>query len=192
MRKGAPRAAINGNRVGVARSPDPVKPIVATLSADPAARAAARAEVEAVLGPVDRCSGPVPFEATTYYAAEMGPHLEREFWAFERLASPEDLAGWKLATNAIEARLRGPGGRTVNLDPGYVNFPHVALASTKAFSHRLYLRDGVYAEVTLLWRGHGFVTLPWTFPEYRTSPVQAFLMEVRAAYATAVRSAPVS
>ncbi len=168
--------------MGAARQPGPVKPIVATLCADEAALAAARREVEAALGPADLVSESWPFDATTYYAAEMGTGLRRQFWAFERIASPEHLAEWKVLTNGVEARLANAGRRTVNLDAGYVHLAHVALASTKAFAHRMYLRDGIYAEPALLWQGGAFVVLPWTFPEYRTARVQAFLAAVRARF----------
>ena len=189
-RKGGRRTATSPERMGDPRPPEPVKPFVAVLSADAAALADARTAVEDALGPIDVCSGNWPFDATSYYAAEMGSGLRRQFWACASLASPECLAEWKLATNAIETRLAGSGGRRVNLDPGYVGFPHVALASTKPFMHRLYLRDGICGEVTLVWQAGRFVELPWTFPEYRTARVQAFLMEVRDAYRAVARPVP--
>ena len=173
--------------MGTVRPPQPVTPFVATLSATPELLARARVAVERVLGPVMLCSPAWPFTVTDYYAAEMGTGLRRQFWAFAGLAPATDLPTWKLATNAIEQELSDAGRRRVNLDPGYVNFPHVALASTKAFSHRLHLRDGIYGEVTLQWQGEQFTSFPWTFPEYRSPPVQQFLREVRDAYATALR-----
>lgn len=174
--------------MGLAHAPDLVKPFVATLSADAAALGRAREAVVALLGPVDLWTDPWPFDATTYYAPEMGSALWREFWAFERLASPEAMADWKVGTNAIERDLAAPTGRVVNLDPGYVHLAHVALASTKPYSHRIYLREGIYGEVTLLARKTAFETLPWTFPEYRTAAVQEFLWSVRTRFAAQRRA----
>lgn len=69
--------------------------------------------------------------------------------------------------------------RPVNIDPGYVALDKVVLASAKNFAHRLYIGDGIYAEVTLSYRrarragGRGkargagvWTPLPWTFPDY--------------------------
>ena len=175
--------------MGGPRLPEVVKPFVAVLGVDEARLVDARAAVETVLGPVDLCCAVWPFRATTYYDTEMGAGLLRQFWAFDTLTSPDGLAEWKLATNAVETRFAGAGGRTVNLDPGYVNSAHVALASTKAFSHRLHMHDGIHAEVTLLWQYGDFVTLPWTFPEYHTTPVLAFLTQVRRRYQEQWRAA---
>lgn len=178
--------------MGEVRPPQPVTPFVATLSATPEMLARARAAVECVLGPVTLCSARWPLTVTDYYAAEMGAGLQRQFWAFAGLVPAADLPDWKLATNAIEKDLSEAGCRRVNLDPGYVNFPHVALASTKAFSHRLHLRDGIYGEVTLQWRGQEYMAFPWTFPEYRSSRVQGFLRQVRDAYALTMRERAVA
>jgi hypothetical protein len=56
------------------------------------------------------------------------------------------------------------------------------LASGKNFSHRIYLRDGIYAEVTLIVKGAQLDVLPWTYPDYRQAPVRAFFDEQRAVF----------
>ncbi|MFN3467301.1 MAG: DUF4416 family protein, partial [Candidatus Brocadiales bacterium] len=40
-------------------------------------------------------------------------------------------------------------GRPVNIDPGYLTSSKLVLASTNDYSHRIYLKKGIYAEVTL-------------------------------------------
>ncbi|MCP4534749.1 MAG: DUF4416 family protein, partial [Delftia sp.] len=75
---------------------------------------------------------------------------------------------------------RGSGpDRPINLDVGYVEPSKLVLASMKNFSHRIYLRDGVYAEVTLMFRKGLWEPLGWTFPDYRSGRYDAFLTAAR-------------
>ncbi len=127
-------------------------------------------------------SQPFPFEATDYYTREMGPDLRRRFIAFRRLIPPERLAAIKLWTNRLEHRYTCHGKRAVNLDPGWLDEARVALATTKDFSHRLCLRPGVYAEITLLFTRQGVRLLDWTYPDYRNPEYQAFFRELRRRY----------
>ncbi|MEK6728917.1 MAG: DUF4416 family protein, partial [Planctomycetota bacterium] len=75
-----------------------------------------------------------------------------------------------------------PVKRPVNIDPGYINESRLILASTKDFSHRIYLRDGIYAEVTLNYRKGRYETFPWTFPDYKTAGYHDFFLKVRGLY----------
>lgn len=72
--------------------------------------------------------------------------------------------------------------RPINIDPGYINESRLVLASTKDFSHRIYLRDGIYAEVTLNYRRGRYESFPWTFPDYKSSDYQNFFLKVRGLY----------
>jgi hypothetical protein len=162
-----------------------VTPLVAMLAASKEHFAAARPALEEVLGPVEVESSVYPFDKTNYYAATMGSPLVRGFYAFERLADPAGLADWKLASNAIEATLRlkiAPGGipeRPINLDPGYIAGSKLVLASTKPFAHRLYLRDGIYGEITMNFRGSDWIGHQFTFPDFRNGTYDAFFKRVR-------------
>jgi hypothetical protein len=53
------------------------------------------------------------------------------------------------------------------------------LASTKDHAHRIYLADGIYAEVTLAFRGGAWQPLDWTYPDYRRADFQAFFTKCR-------------
>jgi hypothetical protein len=120
-------------------------------------------------GPVD-LEGPVwPWDHTQYYEKEMGAGLKRKFIFFKESVSPDDIAGIKLRTNKLEEQyLNDAGGRKINLDPGYLDSAKIVLASTKDFSHRIYLGEGIYGEVTLYYSGKQYQILPYTFPDYRT------------------------
>lgn len=143
---------------------------------DAAARALSRR-----YGPVDVRSELLEFDFTPYYENEMGPGLKRLFVSFEPLLAPERLTDVKLDSNAIEDELaqQAEVARPINLDPGYVTEANLVLASMKRFAHRIYLRDGVHAEVTLLYRKGDWKPLPWTFPDFAAGTYNRFLSESR-------------
>jgi len=159
----------------------PVKLFCGLLTGRDDLAGAVRDALAAEWGPIDVEAGPFPFGFTDYYRSEMGGGLVRRFFSFERAIVPEDAAGWKVLTNALEERFRSPGGppRPVNLDPGYLTLAKVVLLSTKDYAHRIYLGRGIYAETTLLYERGAFSVLPWTYPDYRTDEYHAFFRAVR-------------
>ncbi|MFH1084215.1 MAG: DUF4416 family protein [Chloroflexota bacterium] len=171
-----------------AAAPQPVKLIVPMLAADTALFGAAQARLAAHLGEADYVSAPLPFGYTHYYEPEFGPGLLRQFIALRRLIDPGSLAEIKTLTNALEEEWRLAGKRRLNLDPGYLDGGKLVLATTKNHSHRIYLRDGIYAEVTLIYRHKGYVALPWTYPDYASEDYQQILREVRALYLSQLRA----
>ncbi|MBW1723631.1 MAG: DUF4416 family protein [Deltaproteobacteria bacterium] len=62
------------------------------------------------------------------------------------------------------------------------------LASTKNFSHRIYLKDGIWAELTLSYANGTFVTHPWTYPDYQTEFAYKFLRQARETYIVQLQS----
>ena len=126
-----------------------------------------RQQMELAFGPVDRESERYAFSFTDYYDEEMGQGLSKQIISFTRLIDKEGLAAAKRQTNEIEAlSAAGRDGRrcrNVNIDPGYVSDSKLVLASTKNFSHRIYVGQGIFAEVTLRYlRKAGFTPLEWT------------------------------
>lgn len=131
-------------------------------------------------GPVDLESIIYPWEHTTYYEKEMGKNLKRRFLFFQDLIQQDRLAEVKAATVEIESSFaRKDGKRRINLDPGYITAAKVVLASTKDFSHRLYLGQGIYGEVTLQYKEKTFHPLPHTFPDYQTKEYIELFNSVR-------------
>lgn len=118
------------------------------------------------LGPVQQSSQPFAFDHTDYYADEMGRSLIKLFVSFKNRIDPVRLPDMKLYTNAIEQRFAAQGKRTVNLDPGYIEIPKLVLATTKNFSHRIYIGKGIFGDVQLYWRQGKFIGNPWTYPDY--------------------------
>jgi len=166
------------------RPPEPVKLIVGMLSVWTEAMAAAAAALAEQYGPVDLRSDVMSHDFTDYYRADMGHPLLRRFIAMDRLIDPGDLPAVKRRTNDLERSLAASGRwpavrRPVNLDPGYLTPAKLVLASCKDYTHRIYLRDGVYAETTLGFTRGGWQCYEWTYPDFRTPQYQAFLTRVR-------------
>lgn len=169
--------------------PQPVKLIVSLLTAE-------RALVEPVcgglverFGAVDFTSEPLPFQYTRYYEPEMGAGLIRHLVSFQELISADLLPSIKRATNSIEDTFADDcGRRRINIDPGYVALSHVILATCKGFAHRPYLRDGVYADLTLIFRAQTFRALEWTFPDYGSAEMIQLLNTIRDGYLKQLRS----
>jgi len=79
----------------------------------------------------------------------------------------------------LAASGRFPEARPLNLDPGLVQLGKFLLASTKDQGHRIFLRDGIFAEVTLRFHAGAFEPWPWTYADYREPEVLRFLGEAR-------------
>ena len=78
-----------------------------------------------------------------------------------------------------DRREKYPEPRPLNLDPGLLLLGKFLLATTKDQSHRIYLRDGIYAEVTLRYTKSEFEPWPWTYADYREPFVHSFLASAR-------------
>lgn len=142
-----------------------------------------RSELCHQFGEIDFASDPVAFDFTDYYRDEMGDGLLRYFFSFRELMDPGELPAVKLWTNALELRYAverdGRSRRRVNLDPGYITPAKLVLATTKDFSHRLYLGHGIYAEVTLSFSREGVQSHAWTYRDYSSGAYDAFFLDVR-------------
>jgi hypothetical protein len=160
--------------------------IVAAFSRHGDALTWARERLEQLFGPVGLASPLFDFHQTRYYEPTMGPGLRKQLLAFEELVAADCLAPVKLATNHLEAELARSGvyaeTRPLNLDPGVLSLGKFLLATTKDQAHRVYLRDGIYAEVTLRFHAGTFEPWTWTYADYREPDMLAFLNEARDYY----------
>ena len=173
--------------MGLAKKHRPVKLIVGLFAPGEGLLEAARSELEKVYGPVDHTSPVWPFDYTTYYANEFGNDLLRQFLSFSQLIDPGNLAEIKLYTNALEQEHSYQGKRQINLDPGYIDLSKLVLATTKNHQHRIYLGQGIYAEVTVRYTQKSFRPWEWTYPDYRTEHYIDFFNEVRQTYLEQLR-----
>jgi hypothetical protein len=137
------------------------------------------ARLKGVFGPVALRSAPYPFDMSDYYRPEMGGGLRRVWLAFAHPVRPERLADWKLACASMEAEMSEEGRRTANLDPGYLDFGKLVLASFKEAPDKIYMGRGVWAHTCLRY-GHGRFTAPdHSFPDFRDGRFDAFMRRAR-------------
>lgn len=120
---------------------------------------------------------------TGFYAREMGAGLFKQFLLFDRWIDQADLADWKVLTNRLELDFAASGNfeekRPLNLDPGYLSEAKLVLATTKDRDHRIYLRDGIYAEVTLHYVKNEWQGARWTYPDYQRADYHEFFSQCR-------------
>ena len=138
-------------------------------------------------GALDIISAWLPFDYTTYYTEELGAPLFRRMFSFEKLIQQDALANIKLSTNQLEHKYSQNGKRSVNIDPGYLLHERFVLASGKNFSHRIFLAEGVYADLTLMYSKGRFQTLPWTYPDSADRSMLTILERIRRKYILEVR-----
>jgi hypothetical protein len=169
--------------MGDINQPAPVLLLIAAVSRHQAALDWARERATAQFGPVALASDAFDFAETDYYAATMGSGLKKQFLAFQRLIDPALLPNIKRQTNEWEAEYAAVGNheepRPLNLDPGYITGAKLILASTKDHAHRIYLGEGIYAEMTLVYRRRQWQPLEWTYPDYRRDDFQLFFSACR-------------
>jgi hypothetical protein len=77
------------------------------------------------------------------------------------------MVGHKLWADQWEKSLMSQSQfRPLNLDIGLLTLENMTLATGKNFSHRIYLGEGVYSDLNLVFESKSFKTLPWTYPDY--------------------------
>lgn len=140
-------------------------------------------DLRMAFGEVNFISKRFAFDLTDYYAQEMGGNLFRHFLTFERLIPMSFLPDIKERTNHLEEKYSSPNGnRQINIDPGYLCLEHVILATTKGYTHRPYLKEGIYADLTLIYQNKTFQPLNWTYPDYRQEEVIRLFNQFRKKY----------
>ncbi len=165
--------------------PRPTPPailLVAVFSQHPSALEWVRNQTEEHWGKVSLNSPVFDHSETSYYTDEMGHSLVKQFLVVDGLWDPARLADCKLQSNEWEKRLAStrqyPQARPVNIDPGYLMLNKLVLASMKDRAHRIYLRDGIFAEECLYYVA-GWQSRPWTYPDYQRADFQQFFSQAR-------------
>ena len=165
------------------QAPKPAKLVIGILLKDKTLLPRVIQDLEQTYGRVDLVSSWFEFDFTEYYAPEMGKPLFRRLLVFQDLVEQIALAEIKRHTNSIEQTYALEGKRQLNLDPGYLLYERFVLASGKNFTHRVYIGNMIYADLTLIFQKGAFQTLPWTYPDYAEPNLRSFLMQVRKKYA---------
>lgn len=180
--------------MGIPKPPLPVKLFVGMLSSDRSLFDECIVRLTSEFGPIDMESRIWPWEHTQYYNDEIGPNLLRKFIFFSRLIDPGELALIKRKACTFEETFGVKTAETlrrkINIDPGYITEAKVVLASTKDFSHRVYIGDGIYAEVTLEYSREKkkFRALNHTYPDFRDETCIELFSTAREIFRNTVRN----
>ena len=162
--------------------PTPVKLFIITLQNDPALIESAMNQFKVEWGETDLESEDFIFEETNYYEEEMGKGLCRRFYSFRELIPPDRIVEAKLHCNVIEEKFMLEGRRRVNLDAGYMDTYKVVLASAKFGGQKIYLRDGIYADMTLTMYKGKWESFIWGFPDFKSRKYDEVLCRIRDLY----------
>ena len=157
----------------------PVKYIVGVITSDESLRNDVIKLLTKQLGEPDFISKWYNFDQTNFYAAEMGENLKRSFLSFEKLMPPELIYKAKLWCSGIEDRLRENGNRRINLDPGYVDYFKVVLASGKYGGHKIAVSSGCWADFIMTYSKGKWNPTPWCFPDFTSGIYDDDLKEIR-------------
>jgi hypothetical protein len=176
---------MNGRQhfMGIVRPVERAVLVAGILYAEPEAADRALSMLEDRFGPLALKSDTFAFTMTDYYTQEMGSALTKYFCCFQQPVDPGILPAVKHASNDIESEfaehLETGFHRRVNIDPGYVTTAKLVLASTKDYSHRIYIGNSIYGEVTLRCTGGLLRPIDTTYPDYATNLALDFFNEVR-------------
>jgi len=174
--------------MGTATTPRPVKLIVGLLAASDTLFTEATEELARRFGQLDAASDITDWHFSDYYSEEMGNAIRRQFVSCATLIDAGQLAAIKQLTNDMENHWSAAPGRQVNIDPGYLAATKLVLASTKDAAHRVYLSDGIYAEVTLQFSDGCFRPDAHTYRDYAAPEAIAFFNRVRGIYLAQLRA----
>jgi hypothetical protein len=165
--------------MGKVRSDEKALLFCATLSSSEASFLKARELLQLDFGSILDESPGILWAHSDHYRNEMGEHLQRHFLFFRSLIDAGSIGEIKLKTNAIEGVLSTDGRRTVNIDPGYLTLAKVVLASTKNYSHRISLGNGIYAETELIFIGSSFRPCLFTYKDYQDEQALRMFAQMR-------------
>ena len=106
---------------------------------------------------------------STYYSKEMGDEslLKRIFLVSSSTFPREFLLSSKLIALKWERQWSLEKSRMVNVDVGFLSLENFLLATTKNFSHRVFLGQSIFADLTYQCVDGLYQTLPWTYPDFK-------------------------
>lgn len=117
------------------------------------------------------------------YSEEMGENLLRRFISFEKNIDRANLVELKTVCDKIEMQLSDVvddfNFRTVNLDPGILTPANIVIASHHETNYNIYIKDGVFAEIALIYGRGKYLRLPWTNSDYYDEEAIFFFTRVR-------------
>jgi hypothetical protein len=166
-----------------------VMPVISVITADEELKEETQSILKSRFGETDLVSELYPFDLSDYYEEEMGTELTRRWYSFIELRDASHLTDWKYSCVDIEEMFLDTfSNRMVNIDPGYIDFGKLVLASFKSAPDKIYMGRGVWAHTCLRY-GHGQFTAPsHSFPDFIDGRFNDFMLEIRRSYRRILRS----
>lgn len=118
------------------------------------------------------------FSFTDYYSSEMGCKLVKYFVAFDVMQTPQKLPEYKLMAVNKEQQYSINNNRIINIDPGYMAKEKIVVASTKNFTHRIFIGSGIYGDLQLMRQKGSFRPLGWTYEDYKSKQAASFFKKL--------------
>ena len=128
------------------------------------------------LGTIDYLGPFQHFTNTTYYQSEFGSNLWRAWLGIRELGDPSQLLVKKKICTALEEKEAVNGCRKYNIDVGYLDPDKLVLASWKRGPNKLYLGDGIWADVQFNYSKGIFIPTRWAFPDLNN---QVYLRDLK-------------
>jgi hypothetical protein len=173
--------------MSVPQTPEPARLIIGALTPHDDLIQQISIQLASALGPIQEQIGPIQFNYTDYYDREMGPGIFRWLWSFAQLVDKSSLVSIKHLTNRVEQSYTERGKRRINLDPALLSLGNFVLATGKDNAHRIYLGEGIFADLTLIFRGGTYRPLEWTYPDYADAILIDILNRIRDDYKSCLR-----
>jgi hypothetical protein len=134
-------------------------------------------------GETDFISDPQLFNVTDYYEKEMGRALNRVLVSFRTIGDASQLDTWKRESISIENEFKDDkGNRRVNVDTGYIDFDKIVLASTKRSAYKIYLKDGIWADMVLHYEKGTYTPFLWSFADFKDGRYIKDCLHIRELY----------
>lgn len=102
----------------------------------------------------------------SYYAKEMKGGLKRIIIYSDQVLERDCLIRLKLKAVEIENSFAIDGKRQINIDPAILTLEQFVLSTGKPYNHRIYLGEGVFTDLTLIFANKTFCGLDWSYPDY--------------------------
>lgn len=105
------------------------------------------------------------FDFSDYYKEEFGEGLKKVILVGDKI-QVDELSNIKNNSNSIEKQYRKDGGRTMNIDPGFITLSKLALYTTKNYSSSIPIDDKINCVLELIYHNGSFIPLNWTYPDF--------------------------
>lgn len=125
-----------------------------------------------------------------YYSQEMGHGelLKRFFLVSSQPFRRDILLSSKMTALDLERQHSQDSKRMINIDTGIISLENFVLATTKNYSHRIYIGQGIFADLTYEFNQGRYRELPWTYPDYKDPEKLDFITWTRSYLLTKLQS----